>query len=47
MSWLELRENQERVREALRQGYVDEVVACRATAFDELAGALNTFGYWE
>jgi hypothetical protein len=47
MSWLELRENQERVREALQQGYVDEVVACRATAFDELAGALNTFGYWE
>ena len=47
MSWIELRENRERVREALREGYVDEVVACRATAFDELAGAMKAFGYWE
>lgn len=47
MSWIELRENQHRVREALREGYVDEVVACRATAFDELAGAMTAFGYWE
>lgn len=47
MSWLELQENRQRVREALRQGYVDGVVACRATAFDELAGAMQTFGYWE
>lgn len=47
MSWIELRENQHRVREALREGYVDEVIACRATAFDELAGAMTAFGYWE
>jgi len=47
VSWIELRENRQRVREALREGYVDEVVACRATAFDELVGAMNDFGYWE
>ena len=46
MSWIKLRENRQRVRKALREGYVDEVVACRATAFDELAGAMNGFGYW-
>lgn len=47
MSWIKLTENRERVREALLDGYVDEVVACRATAFDRLAGAMNAFGYWE
>jgi hypothetical protein len=47
MSWIKLTENRERVREALLDGYVDEVVACRATAFDQLAGAMNAFGYWE
>ena len=47
MSWIKLTENQERVREALLDGYVDEVVMCRATAFDELAGAMYAFGYWE
>jgi hypothetical protein len=47
VSWIELRENRKRVREALREGYADEVVACRATAFDELVGAMNAFGYWE
>jgi len=41
MSWIELRQNRQRVRGALREGYVDEVVACRATAFDEMAGAMN------
>ena len=47
MGWIQLRENRQRVRKALKQGYVDEVVACRATAFDELVGAMNAFGYWE
>jgi hypothetical protein len=47
VSWIELRENRQRVRDALQEGYVDEVVACRATAFDELAGAMTAFGYWE
>lgn len=47
MAWIELRENRQRVRAALREGVVDEVVACRATAFDELAGAMQTFGYWD
>ena len=45
--WIQLRENRQRVRRALRQGVVDEVMACRATAFDELVGAMQTFGYWE
>lgn len=47
MSWIKLTENQQRVREALLDGYVDEVVMCRATAFDELAAAMYAFGYWE
>jgi len=47
MSWIYLRENQERVREALQRGRVDEVVTLRATAFDELAAMMHTFGYWE
>ena len=47
MSWIKLTENRERVRAALLDGYVDEVVMCRATAFDELAAAVHTFGYWE
>lgn len=46
-TWIQLRENQERVEAALRERGVDEVVACRATAFDELAGAMYTFGYWK
>ena len=47
MSWIYLRENQERVREALQEGQVDEVVTLRATEFDKLAGVMQTFGYWE
>jgi hypothetical protein len=47
MSWIYLHENRERVRQALLKGYVDEVVTLRATAFDELAAAMHSFGYWE
>jgi hypothetical protein len=47
MSWIYLRENRERVREALLNGCVDEVVTLRATAFDELAAAMHVFEYWE
>ena len=47
MSWMYLQENRERVRAALLNGHVDEVVSLRATAFDELAAAMHTFGYWE
>ena len=47
MSWIYLHENRERVRQALLSGHVDEVVTLRATAFDELAAAMHTFGYWE
>jgi hypothetical protein len=47
MSWIYLQENRERVRAALLNGHVDEVVSLRATAFDELAAAMHTFGYWE
>jgi len=47
MSWIYLQENRERVREALLNGHVDEVVTLRATAFDQLAAAMHTFGYWE
>ena len=47
MSWIYLRENQERVREALQEGQVDEVVTLRATEFDKLAAAMHTFGYWD
>jgi len=47
MSWIYLRENRDRVRQALQQGYVDEVVTLRATAFDELAAAMHEFGYWK
>ena len=47
MSWIKLTENRERVRAALLDGYVDEVVMCRATAFDELAAAMHAFGYWD
>jgi len=47
MSWIYLHENRERVREALLNGHVDEVVTLRATAFDELASAMHTFGYWK
>jgi hypothetical protein len=45
--WIQLRENRQRVRHALRQGVIDEIMACRATAFDELVGAMHTFGYWD
>jgi hypothetical protein len=47
MTWIKLTENRKRVHEALVGGYVDEVVALRATAFDKLAGAMHEFGYWE
>jgi hypothetical protein len=47
MGWIYLRENRQRVREALQKGCVDEVVTLRATAFDELAAAMYEFGYWE
>lgn len=47
MAWIQLRENRQRVRKAMQQGVVDEVVACRATAFDELAGAMYILGYWD
>jgi hypothetical protein len=47
MSWIYLQENRDRVHQALLKGYVDEVVTLRATAFDELAAAMHTFGYWE
>jgi hypothetical protein len=47
MSWIQLRENRERVLEALSSGHADEVVMCQATAFDELAAAMHTFGYWD
>lgn len=47
MSWIQLRENRERILEALSAGYADEVVMCQATAFDELAAAMHTFGYWD
>ncbi|HIE54340.1 MAG TPA: hypothetical protein EYP90_04020 [Chromatiaceae bacterium] len=47
MSWIYLRENRQRVRAALQEGYVDEVVALRATSFDELAATMHVFGYWE
>ena len=47
MRWIHLRENQERVREALREGQVDKVVTLRATEFDQLAAAMHAFGCWE
>ena len=47
MGWIYLQENRERVREALRRGHVDEVVTLRATAFDELAATMHSFGYWK
>jgi hypothetical protein len=47
MGWIYLRENRERVREALQRGRVDEVVTLRATAFDDLAAMMYTFGYWK
>lgn len=46
MSWIQLRENRERVLEALSTGHADEVVVCQATAFDQLAAAMHAFGYW-
>jgi hypothetical protein len=47
MSWIQLRENRERVFDALSAGHVNEVVMCQATAFDELAAAMHAFGYWD
>lgn len=47
MSWIYLHENRQRVRAALQEGHVDEVVTLRATSFDELAATMHTFGYWE
>jgi hypothetical protein len=47
MSWIQLRENRERVLNALSAGHADEVVMGQATAFDELAAAMYTFGYWD
>jgi hypothetical protein len=47
MSWIQLKENQDRVCEALSAGQVDEVIMCQATAFDELAAAMHAFGYWD
>lgn len=47
MGWIYLQENRDRVRKALLNGRVDEVVTMRATAFDELAAAMYVFGYWE
>lgn len=47
MAWIKLTENRKQVQQALVDGYVDEVVACRATAFDKLAGAMYEFGYWD
>lgn len=47
MGWIKLDENQTRVREALLDGYVNEVVMCQATALDELAAAMHAFGYWD
>jgi hypothetical protein len=46
MGWICLQENRQRVRAALLSGHVDEVITLRATAFDELAAAMHTFGYW-
>jgi hypothetical protein len=47
MSWIQLRENRERVLNALSARHADEVVMCQATAFDELAAAMYVFGYWD
>jgi hypothetical protein len=47
VSWIDLRENQERVRQALQEGQVNEVVTLRATGFDKLAAAMHQFGYWD
>jgi hypothetical protein len=47
VSWIYLRENPERIRGALLNGHVDEVVALRGTAPDELAAAMHPFGYGE
>ena len=47
MGWIYLQENLDRVGEQLLSGHVDEVVTLRATAFDELAAAMHTFGYWK
>ena len=47
MGWIYLKENRERVHQALREGYVDEVLTLRATEFDRLAAAMHTFGYWD
>lgn len=47
MGWIRLVENQVRVRQALLQGYVDEVVVCNTNYFDKMAGAMFELGYWQ
>jgi hypothetical protein len=47
MSWIQLRENRERVLEALSVGHANEVMMPQATAFDELAAAMHAFVYWD
>jgi hypothetical protein len=47
MGWIRLVENQQRVRQALLQGYVDEVVVCNTNCFDKMAGAMYELGYWQ
>jgi hypothetical protein len=39
-------ENQERVRQALLEHHVDEVVICNTTYFDKMAAAMEEMGYW-
>jgi hypothetical protein len=47
MSWIQLRENRERVLEAVSGGHANEVAMCQAAAFDELAAAMHAPGCWE
>lgn len=35
------------MRQALLQGYVDEVVVCNTNCFDKMAGAMYKLGYWQ
>jgi hypothetical protein len=47
MVWIHLVENQERVRQALREHHVDEVVICNTNYFDKMAAAMQELGYWQ
>jgi hypothetical protein len=47
MSWIRLVENQERVRQALLEHHVDEVVICNTNYFDKMAAAMHEVGYWQ